>query len=171
MGEMPDVLVSPLFAFQLLIVFLLLWSGCAGSGKKFVEQGNEPRKDAPPWALTGNSPHQPGLVCAVGIAGPTFFRFDAVETASDAARSALARTFRVQILASTIDIQTTEGGGRDSQTVVQVASHVNDMVLERSRIVEMWYDEWGTGFVKKPQYTYALACMDEASVSAGPGIR
>jgi len=155
----------------LLLGWLLLPLGCAGTGHPPTDAEPGARVPPPGWALTGNSPDLPGSVCAVGIAGPTFFRFDAVETACDAARSGLARTLRVRIHTTSLDIQTGESGSRDSQSVMQVASYVNDLVLEGSRIVEVWYDESGAGFARKPNYTYALACIDEASVSGGPEKR
>ncbi len=150
---------------------LLLITGCAGTGKKGTHPSDEVPPEAPQWALTGNSPDLPGSVCAVGIAGPTFFRFDAVETACDAARTALASTLKVKIHSTSLDIQTAESGMRDSQTVVEVSSYVNDLVLEGSRIIEVWYDEGGNGFARKQNYTYALACIDEASVSVPPSPR
>jgi hypothetical protein len=150
---------------------LLLLPGCAGKGKKTAGPDVEAPKEAPHWAVTGNSPNPSGSVCAVGIAGPTFFRFDAVEIACDAARSALARTLKVKIHTTSLDIQTTESGMKDSQTVLEVSSYINDLVLEGSRIVEVWYDEAGTGFARKQNYTYALACIDESAVSSGPASR
>ncbi len=160
------------FLALLLAAFFLaagLFAGCAGTG----DRDSTPLPDAPApvpdWAQTGNPPDPTGTLCAVGIAGPTFFRFDAVETACDSARSALARSLRVKIQTASLDIQTSESGMKETQTVVEVSSYVNELVLEGSRIVEVWFDKHGEGFARKKSYTYALACIDEAAVSAGPG--
>jgi len=152
------------------LLLLVILAGCAGAGRA---GGGADAKTSPPpdWARSGNGPALPGLVCAVGIAGPTFFRFDAVEVACDAARTSLARSLRVRVHTSSLDIQTNESGMKDSQTVVEVASTINDLVLEGSRIVEVWYDEHGAGFARKPSYTYALACIDEAAVPQAPASR
>jgi hypothetical protein len=161
------------FHAVLLITGLLaigLMPSCAGTGDRGKAPAPVGSADAPDWALTGNTPDPKGTLCAVGMAGPTFFRFDAVETACDSARNALARSLRVKIQTTSLDIQTSESGMKDTQMVMEVASYVNELVLEGSRIEEVWFDEHGKGFARKKNYTYALACIDESAVSAGPGL-
>jgi hypothetical protein len=104
----------------------------------------------------------------VGFAGPTYFRGDGVEAAVERARNELARTLRIRIETSTLDIQTEGGGRRASQTVTEVTSHVNEIVLEGSTIVGVWYDKSGEGFAGKPRCTYALVCVDEDSLTPDP---
>lgn len=106
------------------------------------------------------------MVCAIGVAGPTFFRTDAVEKAGDAARTELARTLSVKVQTAMLDVQTTGGGRKESISVVEVSSYVNEVVLDGSRIIEVWYDEYGKGFAQKPNYTYALGCVEAASISS-----
>ena len=105
-------------------------------------------------------------VCAIGLGGPTYFRADGAEGAIDNARSELGRTLQVRIETRTLDIQTQDGGRRESQTVTQVSSYVNETVLQGSTIIGVWYDQAGEGFAKKPRCTYALVCIDEASLPA-----
>jgi hypothetical protein len=103
-------------------------------------------------------------VCAIGLGGPTYFRADGVESAIENARGELARTLQVQIETRTLDVQTERGGHRESQTVTEVSAYVSEIVLERSTIIGVWYDKAGKGFARKPRCTYALVCIDEASL-------
>ena len=84
------------------------------------------------------------------------------------ARNELARALRVRIETSTLDIQTEGGGRRASQTVTEVSSYVNEIVLEGSTIIGVWYDRSGEGFARKPRCTYALVCIDKASLPPDP---
>jgi len=84
-----------------------------------------------------------------------------VEAAIENARGELARTLQVRVETSTLDVQTDRGSGRESQTVIEVSSYVNEIVLQGSTIIDVWYDKRGEGFAKKSRCTYALVCMDE----------
>ena len=142
-------------------------AGCAAAGPEPEGAATAKQPGPPEWVVTGRTPEISGWpVCAVGVAGPTYFREDAVEAAVDKARGALARPLQVRIETRSLDIQTERGGRHESQTVMEVASHVNEAVLERSTILGVWYDGPGEGFAKTPQCTYALVCMDQASLPA-----
>ena len=45
-----------------------------------------------------------------------------------------------------------------------VSTYVNEIVLQGSTIIGVWYDPNGAGFAKKPRCTYALVCIDAASL-------
>ena len=151
-----------------LILALVLSCGAAGCAAARIEgPGSGPAEDATPpdWVITGSPPDvREWPVCAVGFAGPTYFRADGVEAAVESARNELARTLQVRIETRTLDIQTEGGGRRESQTVTEVSSYVNEIVLQGSTIVGVWYDKAGEGFAKHPRCTYALVCIDAASV-------
>lgn len=152
-------------ALLLALGLLLPAAGCSKSGKNLKPDPSE-LVTPPNWALTGKTPDIQGVVCAVGVAGPTFFRTDAVEKAGEAARAELARTLSVRVQTAMLDIQSGGGGHKESVSVVQVSSYVNEVVLDGSRIIEVWYDEYGKGFAQKPQFTYALGCIESASISS-----
>ena len=157
-------------AWSSWILVLVLSYGAAGCAAPGPELGSPPPEEPQPpqWVITGRTPeHDKGSLCAIGVAGPTYFRTDGVEVAVENARAELARTIRIRIESSTLDVQTESGSRRGSQTVMQVSSYVNEMVLQGSTIVGVWYDSPGTGFAKKPRCTYALVCMDEAFLPAG----
>ena len=142
-----------------------LFPACAG--KKPIDSGPA-FPDPPEWVRTGQAPQVSGSVCAVGVSGPTFFRTDAVIRAEEEARGALARTLTVKIHTGMIHIQDESGGVMDRQTVFEVSAYANEKVLEGARIMEVWFDEPGWGFAQKPEYTYALACIDaKTKPSAG----
>ena len=107
----------------------------------------------------------------MGFAGPAYFRKDGIEMASEKARVELALTMEVKIQKSVLDIQRNSGNGtRDSQSIMEVTASFNDLILEGSKIVEIWYDEEGKGFGRRPRSTYALACIDLASIPrSAPG--
>lgn len=157
----------------LLLPFLLLLpllAGCPGAGSRSgAPAPGIPDVPPPSWALTGTVPDSPGgKVCAIGMAGPTYFRSDGVEAAADKARGELARTIQVRISTASLDIQRSAGGGTTSQTVVEVSSAVNRLVLEGSKIAEVWYDPSGRGFAHRPRCTYALVCIDGAALPHRP---
>ena len=157
-------------AWSSWILVLALSLGTAGCAAPGPELGSIPPEEPQPpqWVITGRLPeHDKGSVCAIGFAGPTYFRTDGVEAAVENARTELTRTLQIRIESSTLDIQTEGGSRRGSQTVMQVSSYVNEIVLQGSTIVGVWYDSPGTGFAKRPRCTYALVCMDEASLPAG----
>jgi len=149
----------------LVLALLFAFVGCAGKGSRTADQDI---KEIPPptWVITGSPPEITGAVCAIGVAGPTYFRTDAVESACESARSALARTLSVRIQTAMLDMQAGGGGKRQTQSVMEVSSYVNEVVLEGSKIIEVWYDERGRGFAQKPEYTYALGCIDAGSISS-----
>jgi len=162
-SRFPVIRVAPIGALALAVIIAL--TGCAGKGSKPGDPDLE-EISPPTWVLTGSPPEITGAVCAIGVAGPTYFRTDAVDSACESARSALARTLSVRVQTAMLDIQTGGGGRRETQSVVEVSSYVNEVVLEGSKIIEVWYDEQGRGFAQKPDYTYALGCIDAGSVSS-----
>jgi len=158
---------NTLFLLVLLIALCGVFTACAG--KKTID--SEPSfPDPPEWVRTGQAPQVSGSICAVGVAGPTFFRTDAVMRAEEEARGALARTLTVKIHTGMIHIQDEDGGVMDRQTVFEVSAYANEKVLEGARIMEVWFDEPGWGFAQKPEYTYALACID-ATTKPSAGIQ
>ncbi len=153
-----------------LLLLLPVLAACSGSApERPAVEPEIPRPPPPGWALTGRVPDEGGRrLCAIGIAGPTYFRNDAVEAAAENARGELARSIQVRISTATLDIQRHGGGGTTSQTVVEVSSSVNRLVLEGSTIASVWYDEAGVGFAHKPRCTYALVCIDGAALPFRP---
>jgi len=158
-------LCSGLFTTALLVFFWLL-AGCSGTGSELMREPGQDEPVPPKWVCTGEAPEITGAVCAVGIAGATYFRSDAVKKAAEEARNELARTVAVRVQTAMLDIQTGGGGRRGSRTIMEVSSFVNEIILEGSRIVEVWHDEYGRGFAGISGYTYALACIDSASLSS-----
>ena len=145
------------FLWVLIIFGCFLIPAC--SQKEVITPSPE-FPEPPEWVRTGEAPQIAGAICAIGVAGPTYFRTDAVTSAEEQARGALAKSMAVKISSGMIHIQNEDGGVMDTQTVFEVSAYANEMVLEGSRIMEVWFDEPGWGFAKKPEYTYALACID-----------
>lgn len=153
-----------------ILAVALSWGTTGCTATRPDSAGTPAAEESPPplWGITGRAPELPQWpVCAIGLGGPTYFRGDGVEAAIENARSELARTLQVRIETRTLDIQTEGGGRRESQTVTEVSSYVNDIVLQGSTIIGLWYDKTGEGFAKKPRCTYALVCIDEASLPTG----
>ncbi len=158
--------ISLFIAMALCLLCLAL--ACSGSGPEQLRGPSPNPQKAPKWVCTGEPPNIPGTLCAVGIAGATYFRSDAVKKAVEEARNELARSVVVKVQTAMLDVQTGGGGRKEYQSIMEVSSFVNEVVLEGSRIVEVWHDKHGMGFAKQPGYTYALICID--STSFAPAI-
>ncbi len=146
--------------------FCLLILGCFGTGTETTPDTILEAPPPPEWALTGKTPEISGEICAIGVAGPTFFKTDAKKIAAEEARCELARTIHVKIETNTIDIQINDRGLKDTQTVFEVSSYLNDIIMEGSRIIEIWYDKHGKGFIQKPNCTYVITCIEKNAISS-----
>ena len=155
-----SVLLYGRFLAVITLVFMYTGFGCMGAR---VDHRGEA---IPEWALTGNAPETQGSICAVAVAGPTYFRTDGVEAASERARSALAKTLEVEIRSNMVDLQTHDASAHEYQSIVEVSTFASELVLHGAEIVEIWYDEKGIGFGQKPRCIYVLACMDSGSLPA-----
>lgn len=144
---------------------LCLVLACSSSGPEQLKGPGPDTRKAPKWVCTGEAPDIPGALCAVGIAGATYFRSDAVKKAAEEARDELARSVSVKVQTAMFDVETGGGDRKEFRSVMEVSSFVNEIILEGSRIVEVWHDEQGLGFAKQPGYTYALACIDSTSLA------
>jgi len=111
---------------------------------------------APDW-VTGE-PGIEGMICAVGMSGPTYYKDEAREYALESARAELARTLSVNIETIMVDISSDKGNRIDEATVMQVSSWVSSVVLENSEPKGYWYDTegWISG---RKDVTFALVCM------------
>ncbi len=159
-----SLLLQPLF-LQLALGFFLSCLGCLGAGTESVPADAGLKAPPPPeWVLTGKTPERTGEICAIGVAGPTFFKTDAKKIAAEEARCELSRTLQVKIASNTLDIQINESGRKDTQTIFEVSSYLNDIIMEGSRIIEIWYDKSGQGFIKKPNCTYVVTCIEKSSL-------
>lgn len=116
----------------------------------------------PRW-VTGSSQRE-GMLCAVGISEPTFYRDDAKRNAEDNARKELAMTLSVDIKTIMVEIATERGSYVDEGTITEVSSWATSAVLSGAEIIEYWYDKDGAAPSKKAGITYALACMPLDSV-------
>lgn len=135
-----------IISLMILIAFL---SGCQTTGK--VKAADL----APDW-LTGE-PKIEGMICAVGMSEPTFYKKEAWQYAAEDARKALARTLSIEINTLMVDITSEKGSSIDEATTMEVSSWATKAVVRNSKIIEYWHD--AKGIVSQKDVTYALACM------------
>jgi hypothetical protein len=134
----------------LLIVSITCVFGCQTTEKVKI-------KDRPPdWVI--RTPNIKGMICSVGMSGPTYYESDAKLYAAENARKELARTLSIEIKTIMIDIATERGNSIDEATVMQVSSWATSAVVENSTIIEYWHDAEGIVSQRK-DVTYALGCM------------
>ena len=134
--------------FALIMVIALL-SGCQTPGD--VNAKNDP----PDW-LRGE-PKVEGMICAVGMSEPTYFKKDAWKYASENARKALARTLSIEINTIMVDITSERGSNINEGTAMEVSSWATNAVVQNSEILEYWHDD--EGVISQRKTTYALACI------------
>ena len=99
-----------------------------------------------------------GMICAVGMSEPTFYKSDAKKYAADNARAELARSLSVEVKSIMIDIVSDNDSAVAEATVAQVSSWATSVALRNSEIRENWFDLEGTVSSKK-NTAYALSCM------------
>jgi len=124
---------------------------------------------APPeWVV--KEPRMKGMICAVGMSEPTYYRDEAKDNAAGQARAELARALSVQIESIMVDITSDRGTEIDEATVMQVSSWTSSLVLENSEPRGYWYDAEGI-VAGRRGVTFALVCMprklDRKSIEAG----
>jgi uncharacterized protein YcfL len=99
-----------------------------------------------------------GMICAVGMSGPTYFRDEAKGYALDDARAELARTLSVNIETIMVEITSDKGSRIDEATVTQMSSWASTVVLENSEAQGYWYDSDGVVTGRK-NITFTYVCM------------
>ncbi len=132
-----------------VIILIAFLSGCRATGD--VKATTPP----PDW-LTGE-PKIEGMICAVGMSEPTFYKKDAWQYAAENARKALARTLSIEINTLMVDITSEKGSSIDEATTMEVSSWATSAMVQNSEIIEYWHDD--EGIISRKQITYALACM------------
>ena len=116
----------------------------------------------PNWVL--NIPYEEGKIYAVGSAGRTLFQNDAWKSASDAARSELAKNLQGRIENAFLSVQSTGGANWAVEAyVVEATSWSTDIVMNNSQILALWYDEKGVVPGGQSGTTYALAVLNISS--------
>lgn len=134
---------------MILVIFSVL-GGCQSTGTKVT--GERP----PEW-VTGK-PRVDGMICAVGMSEPTFYKNEAQEYAAENARKQLALTLSVEIRNIMVDISNERGSTVDEATVMEVSSWASTSVIEGSKIMGYWYD--GAGLVaRRPGMSFVLCCI------------
>jgi len=116
----------------------------------------------PEWVI--KIPYEEGKIYAVGSAGRTLFQDDAWKSASDAARSELAKNLQGRIENAFLHVQSV--GGENwavNAFTVEATSWSTEIVMENSQVVALWYDEKGIVPGSQPGTTYALAVLNISS--------
>ncbi len=111
----------------------------------------------PPEWVSGEQKVQ-GMICAVGMSGPTYYKDEAKGYALEDARAELARTLSVNIETIMVDITSDKGSRIGEATVTQMSSWASSVVLESSEAKGYWYDSDGLVTGRK-NITFALVCM------------
>ena len=132
-----------------LIILVAFISGCQTTGD--VNAKNDP----PDW-LRGE-PKVEGMICAVGMSEPTYYKKDAWKYASENARKALAHTLSIEINTLMVDISSEKGSSINEGSTMEVSSWATKAVVQNSEILEYWHD--AEGVLSQKKITYALACM------------
>jgi len=132
-----------------IVILTAFLSGCQTTGN--VKSSGL----VPDW-LTGE-PKIEGMICAVGMSEPTFYKKDARQYAAENARKALARTLSIEINTLMVDITSEKNSSINEATTMEVSSWTTKAVVRNSEIIEYWHD--AKGIVSRKDVTYALACM------------
>ena len=140
-----------------LFVLIVFLSGCQTTSDLKVKNG-------PPDWLRGE-PRVEGMICAVGMSEPTYFKEDAWKYAAGNARKALARTLSIEINTLMVDISSEKGSSINEGTVMEVSSWATKAVVQNSEILEYWHD--AEGVLSQNKITYALACMPRKIMDKG----
>lgn len=135
-------------AFSSILLMLIL-TACQTTGD--VNTKNDP----PDW-LRGE-PKVEGMICAIGMSEPTFFKKDAWKYAAENARKALAHTLSIEINTLMVDISSEKGSSTSEGATMEVSSWASKAVVQNSEILEYWHD--AEGVLSQKKITYALACM------------
>ena len=106
------------------------------------------------------------MICAVGLGGPTYFKDDAQIHAAENGRKELAKFLSIRIHTIMLDVSTPTGSTVDEATVMQVSSWSTAVSLEKSQVIEYWYDAVGAMPAGK-KMTYALCCLSKKQYKSG----
>jgi hypothetical protein len=118
----------------------------------------ESRVTAPTPAWVSGEQQIKGMICAVGMSGPTYYKDEARGYALDDARAELARTLSVDIETIMVEITSGKGSRIDEATITQMSSWASAVVLENSEAQGYWYDSDGVVTGRK-NITFAYVCM------------
>ena len=118
----------------------------------------------PDWVK--GEPKIEGMICAVGISGPTYFKDDAQSYAAENGRKELAKFLSIRIETIMVDVATATGSTVDEATVMQVSSWSTAASLEYSQVIEYWYDTDGV-MPAGGKMTYALCCLSKKQYKSG----
>lgn len=141
-----------------LMILIAFSSGCQSTGKVKA-------KHTPPDWLTGE-PNIEGMICAIGMSEPTFYKKDAWQYAEENGRKALARTLSIEINTLMVDVTTEKNSSVDEATkVMEVSSWATKAVVQNSEIIDYWHDN--EGIISQKNSTYALACMPRKFIEMG----
>ncbi|MBI2191616.1 MAG: LPP20 family lipoprotein [Planctomycetes bacterium] len=129
----------------------LIWlaAGCTSTEKKGL---TESKKGVPDWVV---HPVKEGYYSAVGVSGPTMYRKDAIDGATEDARKQLAMVLQAKVKVVRYEESQGGTGSRGSTDILEVSQSVSDVVLQKSEIYEVWFDR--DGLHGQPGYTYAVA--------------
>lgn len=139
-----------------LAVSLAFACGSIGTASPPGPTPPQPSSEIPDWVV--KLPRKSDQLCATGAVGATYFQQDGRKYAAEAARNALARSIRVTINSLMEDVQTSYGGWTRNYVTSEVATVVQDGVVEGAEIISYWYDKQGA--FSQARMTYALACID-----------
>lgn len=145
---------------------LFFLSACGGgevSRTPVLTSDGGPGVKVPEWVL--RTPQMENSLCAVGSSEPTYYRDDAKLAAAESARKELARSLSIEVNTVMIDFATEGGESLEEGSAVRVSSWATDEVLNRSVVIEYWFDSTGVASGGKENITYALACMDKRKKS------
>ena len=116
------------------------------------------KSGGPPPAWVDKQPNHPGLVCAVGYSGPTFYQQDCFKNAAENARSHLAESIAVTIKTVTLDISDGSRGYFSRETFVEGSESASEVVLTGAEVLAQWMDVEGVR--GSPKGCYAWVCID-----------
>lgn len=134
-----------------LILSVVVLFGCRTTGD--VEKA---APSSPEWVT--KAPGVKGMICAVGISEPAFYKDEAKETAAENARKELARSLSVDIKNIMIEVISDRGYGIDEAVVMEVSAWTTSAVVENSVIMGYWYDAEGVVSPRRDM-TYVLCCI------------
>jgi hypothetical protein len=133
-------------------LLLALGAGC-GAGTRATRD-----REAPPPGWVDRLPLRTGVMCAVGLSGPTLYQPDCIKNAADNARGHLADNISSTIRTVTLDVSDGGGGYFDRSVFVQGSESASTAVLEGSLIEAQWVDFAGQKGDARGCFT--LVCID-----------
>ena len=120
----------------------------------------------PPPDWVKGEPKRDGMICAVGLSGPTYFKDDAQIIAAENGRKELAKFLSIRIHTIMLDVATPTGSTVDEATVMQVSSWSTAVSLEKSQVIGYWYDA-DSAMPAGEKMTYALCCLSKKQYKSG----